>query len=159
MKERDQKNSGFSLIEVAMAIGVAAFSLVAIGGLVPVGVNSSQSAASQTGATSLMGAVVSDLRSSVTASPTPAAAPKSPYFGFPITSGTTTLYVDESNTFAATLAGLPTARFRVTVSNVFNPTAPDRSASREYVLITWPAGALPANATGHMESIVALDRN
>ena len=158
MKTRSQNNSGFSLIEVAIAIGIAAFSLVAIGGLVPVGVNSSQSAASQTGAASLMGAVVSDLRSTVAASPIPSGT--SSYFKFPITtSGTTTLYVDESNTFTTTLASLPAARFRVTVSNVFNPTAPNRSASLEYVLITWPAGALPANATGHMESIVALDRN
>jgi len=157
MRLQNNNISGFSLVEVALALGVAAFALVAIGGLVPIGVNSSQAAATQTGAASLMGSVVSDLRSTVAASPTPAST--SPYFGFPITSGTVTVYVDESNNFNQTLSSLPQARFRVTVANVFNPTGTDRSASRERVLITWPAAALPANASGYMESIVALNRN
>src|SRR6516162_9534375 len=55
--------TGFSLIEVTLALGVAAFCLIAVFGLIPVGVQTNRNATSQTAATNIMTAVVTDLRS------------------------------------------------------------------------------------------------
>jgi len=52
----------FSLVELTLALGVAAFCLVAVFGLVPVGVQTNRSATSQTAATNILSSVVSDIR-------------------------------------------------------------------------------------------------
>ena len=54
--------SGFSLVEVTLAIGIAAFCFIAVIGIVPVGVQTNRNATSQTAATNIMAAVVTDLR-------------------------------------------------------------------------------------------------
>src|SRR5262249_49640781 len=69
-----QKAAAFSLVEIALALGVAGFCLVAIVGLMPVGVQTNRNATSQTAATNIMAAIVADLRT------TPAAATTSPQF-------------------------------------------------------------------------------
>ena len=62
MKPRDLKNSAFSLVEVTLALGIAAFCLIAVFGLMPIGVQTNRNATSQTAATNIMAAVVADLR-------------------------------------------------------------------------------------------------
>src|SRR5438874_4482039 len=52
----------FSLVEVTLAIGVAAFCLLAVFGLVPIGVQTNRNATSQTAAANIMAAVIADLR-------------------------------------------------------------------------------------------------
>ena len=74
------KNAAFSLIEVTLALGVAAFCLIAVFGLMPVGVQTNRNATSQTAATNIIAAVVADLRA------TPIANSTSSQFG--ITFGT-----------------------------------------------------------------------
>src|SRR5437773_10927056 len=54
----------FSLVEVTLALGVAAFCLIAVFGLVPVGVQTNRNATSQTAATNILSSVVSDIRAS-----------------------------------------------------------------------------------------------
>src|SRR5436309_7561378 len=54
----------FSLVEVTLALGVAAFCLIAVFGLVPVGVQTNRNATSQTVATNILSSVVSDIRAS-----------------------------------------------------------------------------------------------
>src|SRR5205809_7828188 len=54
----------FSLVEVTLALGVAAFCLIAVFGLVPVGVQTNRNATSQTFATNILSGVVSDIRAS-----------------------------------------------------------------------------------------------
>ena len=46
-------SAAFSLVEVTLALGVAAFCLIAVFGLLPVGVNSDQTSIQQTAAASL----------------------------------------------------------------------------------------------------------
>src|SRR6266436_9605752 len=56
----------FSLVELTLAIGVAAFCLIAVFGLIPVGVQTNRNATSQTQATSIIAFAVADLRVAAT---------------------------------------------------------------------------------------------
>jgi len=64
MKLRSHSIAAFSLIEVTLALGIAAFCLIAVFGLVPVGVQTNRNATSQTFATNILSGVVSDIRAS-----------------------------------------------------------------------------------------------
>ena len=56
--------AAFSLVELTLAIGIAAFCLIAVFGLVPIGVQTNRNATSQTAATNILSSVVSDIRAS-----------------------------------------------------------------------------------------------
>jgi hypothetical protein len=47
----------------------------------------------------------------------------------------------------------------VEVKTIFQPTGTDRTATRQKVVVTWPARAAAGAALGTAESILALDRN
>src|SRR5213080_3141678 len=67
----------FSLVEVTLALGIAAFCLIAVFGLMPIGVQTNRNATSQTRATGIMASVIADIRT--TATVTPAATPSQLY--------------------------------------------------------------------------------
>ena len=54
--------AAFSLVELTLALGIAAFCLITVFAFVQVGVQTNRNAASQTAATNIMAAVVADLR-------------------------------------------------------------------------------------------------
>ena len=152
MRLSNRKQAAFSLVEVTLALGVAAFCLLAVFGLMPVGVQTNRNATSQTAAANIMAAVVADLRA------TPKANTTSSQFG--ITFGAnTTLYFDGSGQFA-TLAGAD-SRYQLNVIwNVANLTGACSTALPCADLkVTWPAAATPANASGTAETFAAFDRN
>ena len=62
MIPRDLKNAAFSLVEVTLALGIAAFCLIAVFGLMPIGVQTNRNATSQTAANNIIAAIVADLR-------------------------------------------------------------------------------------------------
>lgn len=162
--------SGFSLIEVTLAIGIAAFCLITVFALVPVAVLTNRNATSQTRATNVMAAVVADLRSSKTRS-------TSARFGITIPSNhtlgagsncdrcsscwnaqTQTIYFDGSGQVVASTAAL----YRITLTLVQNPTATSTTGALFYdVRATWPAQADPCATTpsGSVEILAAFDRN
>src|SRR5438552_12075234 len=61
MNHRTRRNA-FSLTELTLALGVAAFCLLAVFGLMPIGVQTNRNTTSQTAAANIMAAVVADLR-------------------------------------------------------------------------------------------------
>jgi uncharacterized protein (TIGR02598 family) len=147
MKLRSYTIAAFSLVEVTLALGIAAFCLMAVFGLMPVGVQTNRNATSQTAATNIMAAVVADLRA------TPSGSDASAQFG--ITFGTPrTLYFDGAGQFATTLG----ANSRYQLNLTWNPSTPTglRYANLK---VTWPAAATPANASGSAEMFAAFDRN
>jgi Tfp pilus assembly protein PilV len=113
MRLCSSKNAAFSLIELTLALGVAAFCLIAVFGLMPVGVLTNRNAISQTAATNIVAAVIADLRatpSGVSPSaqfainfPANATSPTDP----PPCSGTQTLYFNGEGQ-AATAMGADT---------------------------------------------------
>jgi uncharacterized protein (TIGR02598 family) len=144
MKRRS--NWAFSLVEVTLALGVAAFCLIAVFGLIPVGVQTNRNATSQTAATNIMVAVVSDMRATPTGSNTSA------QFGITFGTNPPALYFDGTGQFASTLG----ANSRYQLNITWNGSAGLRYADLK---VTWPAAATPANASGSVETFAAFDRN
>ena len=75
MNKQTNSAGAFSLVEVALALGVAAFCLIAILGLLPAGLNTNQSSTRQTTANGILSAIVADLRA------TPGTSSQSAQFG------------------------------------------------------------------------------
>ena len=137
-------NSAFSLVEVTLALGVAAFCLIAVFGLMPAGVQTNRNATSQTAATNIIASVIADMRATTSAT--------SPQYG--ITFGTAkTLYFDGTGQFTTSLGA--NSRYRVSI------TFPSSLTGLSYadVKATWPAPAISANASGSSEIFAAFDRN
>ncbi len=138
--------AAFSLVEVTLALGIAAFCLMAVFGLMPVGVQTNRNATSQTAATNIVAAVVADLRA------TPSASATSSQFA--ITFGTArTLYFDGAGQFTTSLSA--NSRYQVNVTFPSSPTG----LSYADVKVTWPAAATSANASGSVEMFAAFNRN
>ncbi len=62
MKLLKRRVAAFSLVEVTLAIGIAAFCLIAVFGLVPIAVQTNRNATSQTAATNIIASVIADMR-------------------------------------------------------------------------------------------------
>jgi Verrucomicrobium spinosum paralogous family TIGR02598 len=144
MKRRS--SCAFSLVEVALALGIAAFCLIAIFGLMPVGLQTNRNATSQTAATNITAAVVADLRA------TPKANTTSAQFGITFGTNPPPLYFDASGQFTTSLGA--NSRYQLNVT--WYGTSGLRYAD---VKVTWPAAATPTNASGSAETFAAFDRN
>src|SRR5438552_6481717 len=81
MKHRSPASSAFSLAEVAIALGVAAFCLVAVLGMLPVGLKTQQASIQQTTANEIMAAILNDLRADVVLPPGQASKEQDSGFG------------------------------------------------------------------------------
>jgi uncharacterized protein (TIGR02598 family) len=142
-------NSGFSLVEVTLALGVAAFSLIAIFGLLVTGTQTNHTAVEQSASSDILTAVAADLRA------TPKASSTSSQFG--ITIGTdTTLYFNAVG--KASTTQVSDSRYQMRVKFLANGGG--RTATFVDLRVTWPAAADPTKATtSAAETFVALDRN
>jgi uncharacterized protein (TIGR02598 family) len=148
VKHFNNARHSFSLVELTLALGVAAVCLISVFGLLPVGLKANHNALSQSASASVLAAVVADMRA------TPRAATISRQYG--VSFGTaTTLYFDNQGGFATSLG--PNSRYRLSIEFPPNPTA--GAATFAYLKVTWPAGASPATAIGASEVFVAFDRN
>ena len=155
---KKQFTSAFSLVELTFALGVAGFCLVAALGLMPVGVRTTRNATSETAATNIMAAVLSDLRA------TPNANDTSSQFCIPL--GTSrTLYFDSAGRCSTDSAGStnpcgtswsPALNTRYQLNITWNGSTALRYADLK---VTWAAAATTANATGSVEIFAAFDRN
>jgi len=142
------KAAAFSLVELVLALGVAAFCLIAVFGLMPVGMQTNRNATSQTAATSIMAAIVADLRT------TPAAATTSPQFA--ITFGNDkTLYFDASGQASTSLG--PDSRYQLNIRWNSAPTGLNYADLK----VTWPASVDPATTrpSGSVQIFAAFDRS
>jgi uncharacterized protein (TIGR02598 family) len=141
--------ASFSLVELTLALGVASFCLIAIFGLLPVGIRTSQDAISETASASILSAVIADLRA------TPETTTTSPQFGLNFGSPTT-LYFD-SNGRSATMTA---SRYRLTISFPANPTGM-YAATFAHLKVSWPAPVDPATTppADLVEAFAAFDRH
>jgi uncharacterized protein (TIGR02598 family) len=157
VKWRDEH--AFSLIEVTLALGVAAISLLVIFSLLPIGLQTNQRSIEQTVSADVLSAVVADLRA------TPATNPRgnattSAQFGINIPAtgspGRTVLFFNSAGQFASSQQ--PDSRYRVTITLV-STGGGAKTATLVDLQVTWPAGAALTNAQGSAEMFAALDRN
>lgn len=146
MKNSLRCSAAFSLVELTLALGIAAFCLIAVIGLVPVAALTNRNATSQTAATNIIASVIADMRATTSST--------SPQYG--ITFGTVkTLYFDGAGQFATSLGANSRYRVRITF-----PSSPS-GLSYADVKATWPAPVDPATTTpsGSVEIFAAFDRN
>jgi len=158
------------LVEVALALAITTFCLVAVFGLLPVGLNSNQASIEQTAAANIARSIIADLRST----PASTTGTSSSLYGISIpavgTAGTMTaspakilfFYSDGSSSTTAITSGLAT-RYRVDIG--FAPPASGKSTTAVRLVISWPALAnqntstWPKTFSGCYETVTALDRN
>jgi len=172
MKKFSRIDGGFSLVEVALAMGIASFCLVTLMALLPVGIQSYQQADNQSAMVNLATMVVRDLQ----ATPTGTGTQTSPRFGFQVPAaggGATssaspiTIYVDASGIASGMAPGsAPNASSIYRISVFFTPPGAGlRMATTARIWITFPAnadpspGTAPTNYTTMFETTISLNRN
>src|SRR6266516_2086776 len=161
MKLLKRRLAAFSLVEVTLAIGIAAFCLIAVFGLMPIAVQTNRNATSQTAASNIIASVIADLRATTKANTTTA------QFCIPFaTSGTSApLYFDSAGQCSTDLAGSTSpcvsswtpplsTRYQLNITWSGSTALPYAD-----VKVIWPAAATPANASGSVEMFAAFDRN
>lgn len=152
---------GFSLIEVTIALSVAAFCLLAILGLLQTGITSQRATVEQTAATGIASMIFSDLSAGGTN--------KTARFQFALTNtaaGPQTVYFDDGGkpTGVVDSAATASSRYRASVE-VRAPAAGTVAMTPVRILVTWPAAAdpsasqWPSKFSGSVETWTALDRN
>jgi len=175
----------FSLIEVTLALGIAAFCLLTVFGLLPLGLNSSQNAAEQTTVAGIATAISSDFHGTPSISSTGATTTQ---FGFvisgtnggisPTQPSTQTLFFGQDGSPVTSVnedangerppgASTEPARYRATVRISPDPTLFKMTSSttlyKVWILITWPALAdpmhnnFPQYFSGSFETVTALN--
>jgi uncharacterized protein (TIGR02598 family) len=169
-----EKCCGFSLVEVTLALGVAAVSLLAIFALLPVGLKTNQVAIERRASTDILSAVVADLRATPITNPR-GGATASPRFAIRIPANpvsritTVTLFFNTEGQCSTDLEGStkpdssgwdPSLQTRYRATITFMPNgAGARSATFVHLKATWPAAAVIGNASGAAEMFLALNRN
>ena len=158
----------FSLIEVALALGVTGFCLASVVALLPLGINSNQAAFSQTTAASIITHVLADLRATPASVPPSLTGTSAEYLikiPADVAGGTsstiTTLYFGNSYQQFSFAPQLGTSRYRLTVT--LPPPAGNRTATYVTLLVSWPAAPDPTLSTsalaGSVQVVGALNRN
>lgn len=153
---------GFSLIEVTIALSVAAFCLLAILGLLQTGVTSQRATIEQTAATSLASVIFADLSTAGTNA--------SPLLGIRrsgAVSGPQTVFFDDGGQATGPVGAGPTgtSRYRATVEVRPPASATNRAVTPVRILVSWPAaadptpGQWPSKHSGAVETWTALDLN
>jgi uncharacterized protein (TIGR02598 family) len=159
MRRKSIAADAFSLVEVALALGVAAVSLIVIFSLLPIGLQTNQRSIEQTASVDILSAVAADLRATPITNPRGGAV-TSIEFGISIpaagSTGSTTLFFNgagQSSTSQQT-----DSRYRMIITFVSNGGGP-KTATLADLRMTWPAAAAVANAQGSAEMFAAFDRN
>jgi type II secretory pathway pseudopilin PulG len=162
---RTSESSAFSLVEVVIAIGVAAFCLVAMLGLIPTGVKSVKTATEQTVAAALLQEVATDLRNTQPGSNTTpklglsltnnGTATQTP--GLSIGSGsggiTSPFYMSESGIVYTNNTSMD-ARYGV----FLNFTNQSTFITAAQIVVWWPSTSSLTNAQGSIETVTTILR-
>jgi type II secretory pathway pseudopilin PulG len=161
----------FSLIEVTLALGIAAVCLMSVFALIPIAVQTNRNATSQTAANNIIASAIADIRA------TPTGTSPSVQFGINIPADATTgantncdrcagcwnvqtqvLYFDSAGQVATATTGL----YRLSFTQVRSTTATVNKggAILADLTVTWPAQADPCAVTpsGSVEMLAAFDR-
>lgn len=164
MKLRPLVCGGFSLVEITLALGVAAFCLVAILGMLPVGLKTQQAGVQQTKANAIISQILGALRADVRLPPGQASKAQGEWsnlHGHWAGVGTPdTLYFtnDGKQTGSVNATTVPTdAVFRAKITYLFPPTT---TTSLADITVSWPAQVDPTTGVpaGSVETFIAVNR-
>ena len=166
MKARAHSAVGFSLVELTLALGVAAFCLITVFGLLAVGLKTQQAAVQQTKANAIISQVADDLRSDVRLPPGQASKAQGQWsnlHGHWATLATPdTMYFTNEGTQTGSVNQSPAptdAVFRAKIT-YYAPPTPGYTTSLADIKVTWPAQVDPATGApaGSVETFVAVNR-
>lgn len=164
MNGRSRSSSAFSLVEVTLALGVAAFALIAILGMLPVGLKSQQAGIQQTTANQIISEILADLRADVRLPPGQASKEQISGFGlhghWAAVATPDTLYFTNAATQTGSVNSSPVpadAVFRTKITYLFPPTA---TTSLADITVSWPAQVDPTTGVpaGSVETFIAVNR-
>jgi len=150
-----RQTTAFSLVEVAMAVGIVSFCLLPIVGLVPIGLKSFKNANDQSAASNAVNLLSDALRNATTnGSGTYVVGEGFSTITWGLGSGSTNSFTNQ-----LAISGQPTnsAGSRLVARVEIVPPADQRSAGRASISIAWPAtatyrGGAWTNAAGFLSS-------
>jgi type II secretory pathway pseudopilin PulG len=164
MKRSPPETNAFSLVEITLAIGVAAFCLIAVLGLLPAALKTQHASIQQTTASEILSQAAADLRASVRYPPGLAQQlndQQKTLRGHWAQVGTPdTLYFTNEGwqTGGLTPSDPPVdAVFRLTLTYLLPPT---ETTSLANITVTWPAQVDPTTGTsaGSVQTFIAINR-
>jgi hypothetical protein len=173
MKRSPHRTAAFSLVEVTLAIGVAAFCLITVFALIPVASNVQQTSIQQTTANDIMTQILGDLRADVRLPPGQASKETVSGFGLhghwlAVAQPDTLFFSNDVQLVGQPSSGgdppapacnppSPCAIFRAKITYLFPPNA---STAVAKIIVSWPAQVIPTTGTpaGKVETFIAVNR-
>ena len=164
MKRSLPVTAAFSLVEIVIALGVAAFCLIAVMGMLPIGLKTQQASIKQTTANSIISQVLSKLRAATRVPPGQEDRTDSKWLLHPHTGGgpwdpepDILYFTNEGNSVGSGITS--DSVYRATV-NYFQPPDPAYTTSLANITVTWPAQVDPATGTpgGSVQTFIAINR-
>jgi type II secretory pathway pseudopilin PulG len=169
MKQSLPETSGFSLVEVTLALGVAAVCLIAVLALLPTSLKTQQASIEQTTANQIISTIFSNLRADVRLPPgldskvcgdNPPCAWGDLHGHWRNVAAPDTLYFTNEAKQTGTINGSPPADavFRAKITYRFPPS---ETTSLADVRVTWPAQVDPDQSdvlAGSVRSLIAVNR-
>jgi len=166
MKRPLSGRSAFSLVEVTLALGVAAVCLIVLLGLLPASLKTQQNSIEQTTANAIISTIWSDLRADLI-------LPPGQYRHLEEDSGYNlhghwagmmqpdTLYFTQEGKQTGTVNGSPPADAVFRAKITYNPVPPTGNTSVANIRVSWPAQVNPDQGgvpTGSVTSLIAVNR-
>ena len=161
MTKRTQKRASFTLVELVLALGVAAFCLIALIGMLPTAVKVQQASVQQTAANAITSEIIGDLRAAYRKP----GNSNSSQFNIELKKlppGQVAKYTPAALYFSldgTQQNGQGGAVFKATIT--YYRTAADASATSTFanVVVSWPASQDDLTKTaGHTETLAVIDR-
>jgi uncharacterized protein (TIGR02598 family) len=161
-------NVAFSLVEVTLALGVAAFCLIAVLGLLPTGLRTQQASIEQTTANTISSQIVADLSAALRLPPGLQSKQFNLHGHWAEALTPDILYFAKDGTFIPGSTNQnppPSTAVLVAVVTYLRP--PTETTSLADITVAWPAAAIRfnadgqpdfANAAGKVETFAAINR-
>ena len=160
MKAHAPSAAGFSLVEVTLALGVAAFCLIAVLGMLPVGLKTQQASVQQTIANNITSEIIGDLRAAYSK-----AGSNSSQFGIELKKlppGQQQKYTPTPVYFAldgTQQNGSAGAIFKVTITYFSATDITDATLTLADITTSWPAAQSDlTKVAGSVETVAVIDR-
>jgi len=149
MNLRARSGVGFSLVEIVLALGVAAFALIAVMGILPVGIKIQQASVNQTKANAVISQIIDDLRADVRLPPGQASKAQGQWSNlhghWAAVAKPDTLYFTNDVNQTGTVNQSPApadAVFAATIKYLAPPTV---TTSIAKITVAWPAASVTVN--------------
>jgi uncharacterized protein (TIGR02598 family) len=165
LKRALPETAAFSLVEVTLALGIAAFCLITVFALVPVALKTQQASIQQTTANTIISQIVADLGAALRLPPGQQSKQFNLHGHWAHLLHPDTLCFAKDGTFDTNSTNQSCTDVFVAVITYLEP--PDTTTSLADITVAWPAAAVTFDANGHpdfskaagkVESFAAINR-